>query len=126
MPTFSRAFFKDMKTPLIFCKVPLIPVVGPIPLARNVKSVPSIFARATSVVALPISTPATYFISPILSSTQIIWLAGYIYQAVFVISHCAFVKLHNIMYKLYHWQKNGSNTTITNFLILLCKIYNNL
>jgi hypothetical protein len=72
MPAFSRAFFKDMKTPLIFCKVPLIPVVGPIPLVKNSMSCPSIFARATSVVALPISTPATYFISPILSSTQII------------------------------------------------------
>ena len=60
-PAFSRALVREWKTPLMFCRVPLMPVVGTVPLARNSSLPPSTLARAVSVVALPISMPATIF-----------------------------------------------------------------
>ena len=62
-PACSKARVKEWKMPLMFCRVPLIPVVGTVPLARYSSLSPSSRARAVSVVALPMSMPATIFMS---------------------------------------------------------------
>ena len=60
-PAFSKASAREWKMPLMFCRVPLMPVVGTVPLARNSSLPASDLARAVSVVALPMSMPATIF-----------------------------------------------------------------
>ena len=58
-PALSRATVSPWKTPWVFWGVPLMPVVGIVAVARNRGAAPAgTSASATSVVALPMSTPA--------------------------------------------------------------------
>ena len=58
LPAEDRATCSACTTPYTFCRVPLMPVVGMIELARNAGVAPAMSASATSVVAFPMSIPA--------------------------------------------------------------------